>query len=234
MSNNQMPPHLDDTSWLAVEGGTVERIARMLGLSDLTPATWAQGMDVVGGFLDDFVEEVPHGTSSEFVGVYLTPLIRGWRLVVGYYVGAAPMARDDDDLRNGWRRVAGWCRRLSREFGAAHAFTDQAQLDWYSWIIARDGFILRQVVYDDGEFLSDRGRPTGIEARRVARFRPDEIRLRWCPDVGDVPKIAGEWSVNPWKIGPRSRTVGPGFVALTPYGRQMGLKYRGPSRIDTV
>ena len=37
-------------------------------------------------------------------------------------------------MRDMPRRVAGWCRRLSREFGAAHAFTDQAQLDWLPWI----------------------------------------------------------------------------------------------------
>jgi hypothetical protein len=185
-------------------------------------------MEVVGGFLYD----CPRGTREELVGVFLTPSIRNWRLVVGYYVGAAPLAREPEDLRTGWRRVAGWCRRLSLEFGSAHAFTDQAQMDWFSWIIARDGTIIRQVVYEDGEFLCDRGPPTGVEARMIARFRPDEIRSRWCPDVGDVPKIAGEWSINPWRIGPRTRTVGQGFVAMTPYGRRMGLRFKGQGQTD--
>lgn len=215
------PIEIDDTSWLAVKGGTVESICRVLDLSHPRPATWAQGMEVAGGLFDD----CPRGIDSEMAGVFITPLVRGWRLVVGPYLGAAPLTRAADDLRNGWRRVAGWCRRLSREFGAAHAFTDQDQLAWFSWILARDGVVLRQVVYDDGEFLSDRGQPTGVEARLIARFRPNEIRSRWGPNTGDVPKIAGEWSVNPWKLGPRTRTSGQGFVAVTPHGRQGGLRF---------
>ena len=104
------PTDLDDTSWLAIEGGTVEAICQTLALSDPRPATWAHGMDVVGGCLDG----CPRGTDKEMVGVFLTPLIRGSHLVVGPYVGAAPLAREADDLRNSWRRVAGWCRRLTR------------------------------------------------------------------------------------------------------------------------
>ena len=51
------------------------------------------------------------------------------------------------------------------------------------------------------------------------------IRSRWQPDVGDVPRIAGEWSVNPWRIGPRTRLVGQGFVAVTPWGRRQGVVF---------
>ena len=217
-----VPEALHDTSWIAVKGGTVEAIVEVLGLSDPKSATWAQGTEVIGGYHDDCPAEW-----GELAGVFITPRIRGWRLAVGHSVGAAPLVRPADDLRTGWRKVAGWCRRLSRQFGAAHAFTDQAQMDWYSWILARDGTVIRQAVYEDGEFLSDRGRPTGIEARLVARFRPDEVRSRWQPDVGDVPRIAGEWSVNPWRIGPRTRLAGQGFVAVTPWGRRQGVVFGG-------
>jgi hypothetical protein len=218
----ETPEALDDASWIAVKGGTVEAIVKALDLSDPKPAAWTQGMDVVGGNHDDCPAEW-----GELAGVYITPLVRGWRLVVGHYVGAAPLVRPEDDLRTGWRKVAGWCRRLSREFGEAHAFTDQAQMDWYSWILARDGTVIRQVVFEDGEFRSDRGRPAGVEARLVARFRPNEISSRWQPDVGDVPRIAGECSINPWRIGPRTLLVGPGFVALTPWGRRQGVAFSG-------
>ena len=177
------PEPLDDTSWLAVKGGTVEAVVKVLGLSDLQPAGWARGLEVAAG---------------NFAG--------------------APA---------GWRRVAGWCRRLSREFGAAHAFTDQAQLDWYSWIVACAGAVVRQVVYEDGEFLSRRGEPTAAESRLAARFRPDEVRAAWCPDVGDVPRIAGGVSVNPWRLGPRTRTAGAGVVAVTPLGREWGVTLGG-------
>jgi hypothetical protein len=108
-----VPEALDDTSWIAVKDGTVEAIVKVLDLSDPKPATWVQGMEVVGGY------------------------------------------------------------------------------------------------------------------HLVARFRPDEFRSRWQPDVGDVPRIADEWSVNPWRIGPRTRLVGQGFVALTPWGRRQGVVFNG-------
>jgi hypothetical protein len=218
--SQDVPEALDDTSWIAVKGGTVEAIVKALDLSEPKPATWTHGMEVVGGNHDDCPADW-----GELAGVFITPLIRGWRLVVGHYVGAGPLAQSADDLRTGWRKVAGWCRRLSREFGEAHAFTDQAQMDWYSWIMARNGTVIRQVVFEDGEFLSKRGRPSGVEVRMIARFHPDEIRPRWQPDVGDVPRIAGECSLNPWRIGPRTRVVGQGFVAVTPWGRRQRVAF---------
>ena len=48
-----VPEALDDTSWIAVKGGTVEAIVKVLDLSDPKPATWTQGMEVVGGNHDD-------------------------------------------------------------------------------------------------------------------------------------------------------------------------------------
>lgn len=212
------PEPLDDTSWLAVRGGTIEAIIGALGLSAPQPAGWARGLEVAAGNFDGSPADWP-----ELAAVFISPLVRGWRLAVGGYLGAAPLAGGPDDPRTGWRRVAGWCRRLSREFGEAHAFTDQAQLDWYSWIVARNGAVVRQVVFEDGEFLSRRGEPTAAEARLVARFRPDEVRASWCPDVGDVPRIAGEVSVNPWRLGPCTHTSGQGFVAVTPWGHRQGV-----------
>jgi hypothetical protein len=45
-----VPEALDDTSWIAVKDGTVEAIVKVLDLSDPKPATWVQGMEVVGGY----------------------------------------------------------------------------------------------------------------------------------------------------------------------------------------
>ncbi len=213
------PEAIDDTSWLAVKGGTVEAIVRVLALSNPQPATWSRGIEIIGGNDEDCPDDWP-----QLAGVYITPIVRGWRLAIGDYLGAGPMTRDSDDQRTSWRRVAGWCRRLSREFGEAHAFTDQAQMDWFAWVLANDGTVLRQAVFEDGEFLSDRGLPSGVEARLVARFRPDELGDYWRPDVGHVPAIAGEHSINPCRLGPRTRTVGQGFVALTPWGRQQSRR----------
>jgi hypothetical protein len=124
------PFNIDDTSWLTVKGGSVDAIVRTLSLSHTRPASWQPGLDASAGDFADYFE----GRSEweELDCVFVTPLVRGWRLVVGSYLSAGPATRLPGDHRTSWRKVAGWCRRLSREFGQACAFTDQAQLDWYS------------------------------------------------------------------------------------------------------
>ncbi|MBV9124235.1 MAG: hypothetical protein JO112_12830 [Planctomycetes bacterium] len=189
------PEAIEDTSWLAVRRGTVEAVVEVLGLSDPRPASWSQGMAVVGGYHEDCP-----GDWGEIAGVFITPLVRGWRLAVGHFLGAAPLVRPEEDLRTSGRRVAGWCRRLSRDFTQAHAFTDQPQMDWYSWILARHGSILRQVVFEDGKFLSNRGQRSGVEDRLIAHFRPNEVQPRWQPDVGDVPKIGVSGPSTPGEL----------------------------------
>jgi len=216
------PVPVEDTSWLAVKGGTVEALVRVLSLSAIQPATWEHGIEVVGGEHFDCKSDW-----AELACVYITPMVRGWRLVVGSYLGAGPATVSDDDPRTSWKRVGGWCRRLSREFGQAHAFTDQAQMDWFSWILARDGSVFRQAVFEDGEYLSNRGKPAGREARLIARFRPDELSEQWRPDVGHIPLIASEHSVNPGVFSSRTRCVGQGFVAVTPWGQSHGVVLHG-------
>jgi hypothetical protein len=215
------PIALDDISWLAVKRGKPEAILRALKLADPTPVTWQQGLNAVGG---DYFEARPDW--AELSRLFITPLVRGWRLVVGGWVAAGPMRRARDDRRNSWRRAAGYCRRLSREFGQAHAFTDQARMDWFSWILARDGRVYRQVVFEDGQFLTNRGRPTRVEARLRSEFEPEEALEKWAPDVGVVPAIAGEVSVDLWKLGKDARSVGQGFLAVTPWGQKHGIPER--------
>jgi hypothetical protein len=215
------PIALNDISWLAVKRGKPEAIIRALALTDPMPVTWQQGLNAVGG--DYFDVELGW---AELSRVFITPLVQSWRLVIGGWVAAGPMQRAKDDQRNSWRRVAGFCRRLSQEFGQAHAFTDQARMDWFSWILARDGQVYRQVVFEDEQFLTNRGRRTLVEVRFRAEFVPEEWLEKWAPDVGVVPAIAGEVSVDPTKFNEGTRSVGQGFLAITPYGQKHGISQR--------
>jgi hypothetical protein len=215
------PLALDDISWLAVKRGQPEVILRILALSDPVPATWQQGLNAVGG---DYFDGPPDW--AELSRVFITPLVHGWRLVIGGWVAAGPMRRERDDQRNSWRRVAGYCRRLSREFAQAHAFTDQGRMDWFSWILARDGRVYRQMVFEDDQFLTNRGKPTRIEAQHRAAFVPDEVLEQWAPDSGAVSAIAAEVSVNPREFGKGTKSSGQGFLAVTPWGQKYGVPQR--------
>jgi hypothetical protein len=215
------PIALDDISWLAVKCSKPEAIIRTLALADPVPATWQQGLNAVGG---DYFDDRPDW--AELSRVFITPAVQGWRLVIGGWVAAGPIRRERGDHRNIWRRVAGFCRRLSQEFGQAHAFTDQGRMDWFSWILARDGRVYRQMVFEDDQFLSNRGKPTVIEAQHRAEFVPEEWLEKWAPDSAVVSAIAGEVSVNPREFGEGTRSVGKGFIAVTSWGKEYGVSQR--------
>lgn len=131
--------------------------------------------------------------------------MRGWRLCIGDFLGAGPVQKEPDDQRTTFKLTANWCKRLSKNNRSVFAFTDQPQLDWYSWTFARDGKLERQVVYEDGEFLTRRGAETAIEQRMRTEFIPDSIQETWVPDVGTVVRIARAWSVDPNKSQMRLR-----------------------------
>jgi hypothetical protein len=215
------PMALDDISWLAVKRGQPEAILRILALTDPVPATWQQGLNAVGG---DYFEGPPEW--AELSRVFITPLVQGWRLVIGGWVAAGPVRRERDDHRNSWRRVAGYCRRLSREFGQAHAFTDQGRMDWFSWVLARDGRVYRQMVLEDDQFLTDRGKPTLIESQLRGGSVPDEVLEEWAPDSDAVAAIAGEVSVNPRELGKGTKGRGQGLLAVAPWGQKHGVPQR--------
>jgi hypothetical protein len=55
---------------------------------------------------------------------------------------------------------------------------------------------------------------------------PEDWLERWAPDIGVVPAIAEEVSVNPRKFGKSTRSVGQGLLAVTPWGQKHGLSQR--------
>ena len=208
----------EDISWLAVKKGDPARIVELLSLSGPVEASWNEGLSAV---YDDYFN--PKG--DQMSRVYITPLVQGWRLVLGGWFGAS----SEDHLEGGqrsYRKIAAECRKLSTVFGQAGAFTLQWRMVWFSWILARDGRVYRQVVFEDGQFLTNRGRPTRVEARLRSEFEPEEALEKWAPDVGVVPAIAGEVSVDLWKLGKDARSVGQGFLAVTPWGQKHGIPER--------
>jgi hypothetical protein len=140
--------------------------------------------------------------------------VRGWRLVLGGWLGwSEPPDR---------RRIHGYCRSLSKIYGQAHAFTAQDRMDWYSWVLSKDGVIFREFCWAGGINV-DKGEifPGEIKARAAA-----DPALGWDPTGSDVIKIAADWSVTPERFGPKMRCSGKGCLAVTPWGWQHGIPKR--------
>lgn len=158
--------------------------------------------------------------NTHMARVYVTPLVSGWRLAIGGWFGAGV---EPGDGGNSHRKIAGYCRKLSREFGEAHAFTTQGRMDWYAWTLARDGKVFRSFVWAC-EVSVDRGQLTPPELRwREQEFEDDED---WQPFEDEVMQMAAEYSVNPETFGPKTRSVGSGFLAATAWERKNGVPQR--------
>jgi hypothetical protein len=210
----------EDISWLAVKKGDPARIVELLSLSGPVEASWNEGLSAV---YDDYFN--PKG--DQMSRVYITPLVQGWRLVLGGWFGAS----SEDHLEGGqrsYRKIAAECRKLSTVFGQAGAFTLQWRMVWFSWILAREGKVVRQYVVEDEEVLVDSGRPAAAEAKARADSESEDEDGEWCGDGVDVVNVAQEFSVFPERLGAKTKGVGKGFLALTPWDRKRGVPVRRP------
>jgi hypothetical protein len=202
-----------DLSWLAVRAAPPEAILAALDLSAPAPVTWRRGLNAVCGDFWDF-----KAPSQAFLSrVFITPEVSGWRLAIGGWLGGA-------DQEHPGVEVADYCRRLSAKFGDAHAFTTQGRMDWYCWCLARGGVVYRQFFWADSP-LVDAGAPTRVEAR--SRDEASGRPRAWCPSEGLVMAIAGECSIDPSRLG-SMRSAGPGYLAVSAWGREHGVPSRPP------
>jgi hypothetical protein len=200
-----------DLSWLAVRAAPSEAILAALDLSDPIPATWRQGINAAAGDFWDFAAPLDAFLSR----VFITPEVAGWRLAIGGWLGGT-------DREQPGRDVADYCRRLSQEFGEAHAFTTQGRMDWYSWCLARAGAVYRHFLWVDSPLVDD-GPPTPAELR--AREEDSRSPLGRHPSESVVMAVAGECSINPLELE-SMRSTGSGCIAVTAWGRQNGVRSR--------
>ena len=202
-----------DMSWLAVKNPKPEVVMDVLSLSDAQVVTWKQGLSAVCGDYWDFAAHLDAPLSR----VFITPRIQGWRLVVGGSYGA-----NEDGGSDGFRNAARMCRKLSAIYGKTHAFTTQGRMAVYAWILASEGRTYREFVCD-ADILTNRGKPAKAEIASMKAWDGDD---EWYPSEVDVMAVAAETSINPLKLGRKTKCVGKGFLAVTKWGRKNGVPER--------
>jgi len=181
------------TSWLALGNAEVlESLVHELQLVGLRPCEWGEGLNEA---------------SSE--GIFITPRISGWRLIVGLTL---PDASSDHMLS--------LMVRLSEKYGSAQYFGNHRVTDYYAWARADAGRLVRAYAYIGAQngVVWDRGELTKEEVELGMHFEDIEIHVpedsksvletlqhlkahpKRRPEESDVFAIARKWSVDPTEI----------------------------------
>ncbi|CAM5649274.1 hypothetical protein BOQ63_040380 [Streptomyces viridifaciens] len=212
-------------AWIAVNTGDQAEVMDLLGLSAPLPVSFEVGVDTVDGDGHPFSDDDPH---DGFRRVFVTPELAGWTLVAGAWCDPVDAERAAD--------VLAACERLSARYGRAQAYWYSAQNDGSAVLVAEQGVAVRRFGFVPGEETAhlELGAPLPYEQRRRAELGlpplaagqvdPEEQADDWEWELLELaPRLAGELSLDPGAIGPDTPVRGTGVLALTEYGRRLGV-----------
>ena len=175
--------------WLAIKSKDIENIIKALRLPKVRACNWKEG--------------VHFGYTK---GVFITPEINGWTLVLGV---------DILDLESNGTQA--FLKRISREFEECQLFLTQRNTEYHFWGLARQGKIKRLYSYfgEEGNLII-RGKATAIEqslnlVKTISNSNNENITGN-IPNEDTVMLIAENWSVNPSKIENYANVSGLGFI----------------------
>ncbi|GIH20333.1 hypothetical protein Raf01_85050 [Rugosimonospora africana] len=187
-------------AWLAIRDGRPEAVTDALGLRDLGPVSWRDGIDLA--YLTDD-------------RVVLTPPLPGagnsrWLLVTGRWLFGRGL------LDPG---AAVDVTELSATLGTEVQFFATYRVgEAHRWERAVDGRLVRAFGYvgESGEVVQWRGEPDAAETAMGIAHEPDagtETDILVSED--DVMRLAGMWSVDPSGLGAQPSS-GPLRAAAAP------------------
>jgi len=171
------------TSWLAIASNKGDVVARTLGLRGVEPADWS-GVE-----------------RSYDQGVFVTPAVAGWTLVVGVDL-AVPENRVD---------IAALSSDLDAE---VQWFVSHRVVELHGWERATAGTLRRRFEYvgEASELVANWGELTQIERELhipdAVTAAPGPYALDVVPDENTVMAVAGSWSVDPTRLSGLDESVG--------------------------
>lgn len=180
-------------AWLAVRDGAAKSVSAALGLRDLGPVAWRDGIDLA--YLTDdrlvLTPPLPGARNSRWI------LVSGRWLLRGYPT----------------EEVVALSDRLDTE---VQLFATYRVAEMHRWIRAVNGVLVRAFgfVGETGEVTEWRGDPDDVERSIGLPPSPDGD-----PDIlvgeEDVLRIAGAWSVDPSRLSD-TPSSGPLRAAAAP------------------
>ncbi len=155
------------SSWLAVRRCAQWSVARALGLTDVQPSDWVEGM-----------------RTADEGRTFVSPPVDGWTLVLG---SGFPHAGDAAWLP--------FLADLSRTLGEVQYFGTHRVSSYQAWARAKGGDIIRAYGYGDGETLSDVGKVTKgeVRAQRTTDIRDEDYVLAVAAEWSIDPSALDEY-----------------------------------------
>lgn len=208
-------------SWLAVRTRDTARLVAQLELRNVRRATWEAGVSAI------------YAERAGDVSIFITPPIGPWTFVAGLTL-PHPLGPAFVD------KCSPLLTKLSKEFGEAQYFFTFPLLDFYAWVRAKDGAILRAFATGDEGIIWNRGRLTPEEQQ--LNFRLFELRgvddrhgdmggdLNLVPTEDQVLALARLWSIDPSHLGEdlvrSGETLGFGYLGHAPSAWRSELRRR--------
>lgn len=189
------------TSWLAIKTIDINDLAKELALTNIQPANWESGLQ-----------------HAYYNSIFITPPIGEWVLVVGDISGNYSGNKN----HSAQKKII---EKLSSRFGEAQYFGSHRVSDYYYWMKAEKGSVVR--VYgtsDDGEVYGE-GEPTEFEKTLNLRDQNShEAKMEGYDEREDlitadeelVLQIAENWSINPGKLDEMTGIKGHGLLGELP------------------
>jgi hypothetical protein len=164
------------SAWLAVRSRNVHSVQLALGLHNVQPCTWSEGLS---------------GEEKLFVA----PPVRGWVLIIGS--GLPDPAEDVDAC---YRFVT----NLSKKLGQVQFFVANRVLGHHAWVRADSGRITRGYAWA-GRTIWNQGKDTRTEAEFGLKcyeyFEPPDQTYGFSDvitaNVEKVSQLAAHWSIDP-------------------------------------
>jgi hypothetical protein len=167
------------TTWLAVRSRNVHAVQMALGLHNVEPCTWSEGLA---------------GEERLFVA----PPVKGWVLIIG---SGLPDPADDVDIC--FRFLTG----LSQKLGHVQFFKANRVLGHHAWVRVEGGRVVRGYAWA-GRTLWNQGKPTRAESEFGLKcfqyfesadqtFEQSEIA---ATNVEKVSSLAERWSLDPTHV----------------------------------
>ncbi len=163
------------TSWLCVKADSPEAVIKKLGLKDPMVSGWRFGFE--------------HSNN----GLFVSPVLDGWVLVIGW---------GDDIITEDPSRLD----EVGAMFPVVQYFSSHRVVDYAAWVRYQDGVKIRAYGWcgDMGEVLVNEGDPTDEETELgFVNFLPDS-EADWdkydTPDEDTVVMIAAAWGIDTLKL----------------------------------
>jgi hypothetical protein len=166
-------------TWLAVRSRNVHAVQVALGLNNVQPCTWLEGLA---------------GEEKLFIA----PPVKGWVLIIG---SGLPDPADDVDV------CFRFLTSLSQKLGHVQFFKANRVLGHHAWVRVDDGQVMRGYAWA-GKTLWNQGIPTRAESEFGLKcfqyfessdqtFEESEIA---AANVEKVSALAGRWSLDPASV----------------------------------